>query len=117
MKAEIYEIAIITDSNRSDLRVVCNWKKENNFSFESPLKTYRYVWIEHFQDVEKAEIQLKHIHTFARIQLEKVIRRQNPILSQKVCKTQFFIFDLFTTKNLDLCVLHRHNLRILLKEF
>ena len=39
------------------------------------------------------------------------------ILSQKVCKTQFFIFDLFTTKNLDLCVLHRHNLRILLKEF
>lgn len=78
MKAKIYEIAIITDSNRSDLRVVCNWKKENNFSFESPLKTYRYVWIEHFQDVEKAEIQLKHIHTFARIQLEKVIRRQNP---------------------------------------
>lgn len=78
MKTGIYEIAIITDSNRSDLRVICSWKKENHPSFESPLKAYRYVWVEQFQDIDKAVTQLKHINTFARIQLEKVIRRQNP---------------------------------------
>src|SRR5699024_4368961 len=79
----------------------------NKYLIDSPdkLEPFETYFRSQLFDGQKTKIKIN----------QDVIKER--ILSQKVCKTQFFIFDLFTTKNLDLCVLHRHNLRILLKEF
>lgn len=80
MSINIYKIWIETDNNRSVLDIVSNFDRSfNNQEYDSTVRTNkRAVYKESFSCLQSAKRRKEQLSGYARIQLDKLIRKDNP---------------------------------------
>lgn len=80
MSVDIYKIWIETDNNRSVLDIVSNFDKPYNSkeSDNTVCSNKRAVYKESFSCLQAAKRREKQLSSYARIQLDKLIRKNNP---------------------------------------